>query len=52
MNPETLKDISVIAGVLIDVVNYFAPHIPPGFSTAAGIFLRAVINLTSGGNTK
>ncbi len=48
--PEGLKDISTLAGIGIDVLNYFSPHIPPGLSTLIGLALRAVINLTTGGN--
>ena len=48
--PEGLKDISTLAGIGIDVLNYFSPHIPPGVATMVGLALRAVINLTTGGN--
>ena len=48
--PEGQKDICTLAGILLDVLNYFSPHIPPGVATLAGLALRSIINLYSGGN--
>ena len=46
---EGQKDICTLAGIGVDALNYFSPHIPPGLASIVGFGLRAVINLYSGG---
>ena len=49
ISPERAKDICVMAGLLLEGLNYFAPHLPPTVCGFSGLFLRALINSFSGG---
>lgn len=49
--PEVQKDVVVLAGIGVDVLNYFSPHIQPGLASVIGLALRAIINLFSGGKS-
>lgn len=42
---EGKKDICMIAGGVLDLLNAYSPHIPPGILTASGIILGRVINI-------
>ena len=42
---EGQKDLAVLAGIALDVVNFYIPMLHPGLPTAIGLAVRASLNL-------